>query len=70
MIRHEADRHNEFQPLLGFLKVSKLARPDHAITAGELYILGDARLRLGHGAPEVAVPRTLNLIGMKRSVLS
>ena len=51
----EADRHNERQALLGFLQVPELAGPEHPIAAGQPHGFGDALLRFGDRAAEVAV---------------
>ena len=52
--QHKADRHDDLQALLGLLQVAELAGPNQPVAGRQLDVLGDALLRLGHGAAEVA----------------
>ena len=54
--QHEADRHNDLQTFLGFLKISELARPDQPVSRRKFHVVGDALLRLLDRAAQVAAP--------------
>ena len=52
--QQQADRHDDRQARLGLLQLLELAGPVDAIAGRQLHVLGDARLRLGDRAAEIA----------------
>ncbi len=51
--QQDADRHNQFQPLLGLLQLFEFAGPFDVVALRQLDRFRDALLRLGHGAAQV-----------------
>ena len=52
--QHDAERHDDGEPLQRFLQIAELADPFQAVAAGQLHLLGHLPLRLQHRAAQVA----------------
>ena len=56
--QRQADGNDDHQAFLGQLQVLKFARPEQAVTTGQMDVPGDPRLGLRHRAPQIPTPHT------------